>query len=244
MAITIVEHQAEAPAGPLAGWLTEAGADHTVVRPYLGEPVPARAGGGLMVLGGSASAWEDEVCPWLPATRDLIARCVADGVPTLGICLGAQLMTIACGGTVERGAAGLEVGLTALIPLPQAAGDPLFGGLGPAVAVQYHQDATTVPPPGAVPLLTGERYPHQAYRLGEAAWAAQFHLEADHEIFARWTSATADALADAGHSPGELDAEVRREQDRLTRTWRPVGHAFAGLCRSRSGVREVQESRR
>jgi GMP synthase (glutamine-hydrolysing) len=175
--VIVIEHEAEASLGFFAGWLEDAGAECQVIRPYRGEPVPENAPGGLVVLGGTASAWDDEGYGWLPATRALIARSVEDGVPTLGICLGAQLMTIACGGTVERGAEGLEVGLTTVEPLPEAADDPVFGGLPdrPIRAVQYHYDATTVLPPGAVRLVTGEQYPNQAYRLGANAWAVQFH---------------------------------------------------------------------
>src|SRR6478735_175203 len=92
MRITVVEHGADAGLGFFAGWLAGAGVGCEVVRPYLGETVPERADDGLIVLGGEAAAWEDERYPWLPATRDLIRGSVEGGVPTLGICLGAQLM--------------------------------------------------------------------------------------------------------------------------------------------------------
>ncbi|GII55383.1 aminotransferase [Planotetraspora thailandica] len=222
----MIEHEAEAGLGFVGGWLEDAGVECQVVRPYKGEPVPASAPGGLVVLGGAASAWDDEGYGWLPATRALIARSVEDGVPTLGICLGAQLMTIACGGTVDRGAEGLEVGLTAVEPLPEAAADPLFSRLPRRVrAVQYHYDAATVLPPGAVRLVTGERYPNQAYRLGPNAWAVQFHPEATAAIFQTW--------ADEGDLPrdlaAELSAEVAAAEGELEETWRPLGEAFAAV---------------
>ncbi|NUP83955.1 MAG: C26 family cysteine hydrolase domain-containing family, partial [Nonomuraea sp.] len=95
MRITVIEHEADAGLGYLAGWL---GLPCDVVRPYLGEEVPERAADGLIVLGGAAAAWEDERSPWQPATRVLLRRAVAEGTPTLGICLGAQLLTMALGG--------------------------------------------------------------------------------------------------------------------------------------------------
>ncbi|MBB3731963.1 type 1 glutamine amidotransferase [Nonomuraea dietziae] len=211
MRITVIEHEAGAGLGFFEDWL---GVPCEVVRPYLGESVPAHAPDGLIVLGGEASAWDDEGCPWLPATRDLLRTSVTNGTPTLGICLGAQLMTLACGGAVERGGEGLEVGAREVVALPEAAADPLFGALGRALAVQYHQDAMTALPEGAVRLAAGEQYPNQAYRLGERAWAVQFHPEATPEIFAGWG-------ADEG-----LVVEVKRAEEDLVEAWRPMAEAF------------------
>ncbi|MFB4264486.1 type 1 glutamine amidotransferase [Nonomuraea sp. GTA35] len=223
MRITVIEHEAEAGLGYLAQWL---GLDCEVVRPYLGQEVPARAQDGLIVLGGAAAAWEDERSPWQPATRDLLRRAVDDATPTLAVCLGAQLLTMACGGTVERGANGLEVGAREVVALPAAASDRLLSGIGAAVAVQYHQDAMTRLPDGAVPLMTGSQYPNQAYRLGEAAWAVQFHPEATPEIFASWTAGSdLDAAED-------LNAEVKAAESDLVATWRPVARAFADVVRN------------
>lgn len=220
MRITVIEHEAAAPLGHLSGWL---GLPCDVVRPYEGEEIPERAADGLIVLGGEAAAWEDERFPWLPATRALLRRAVGDGTPTLGVCLGAQLLTSACGGTVERGAAGLEAGVCEVAALPAAAGDPLMAGIGRAPAVQFHRDAMTELPPGAVPLLTGDRYPNQAYRLGEAAWAVQFHPEATPEIFASWA---------AGTGQEHLTEQVRAAAPTLRATWRPVAEAFARVVRA------------
>ncbi|GGK88440.1 glutamine amidotransferase [Sphaerisporangium melleum] len=242
--ILIVEHEAEAGLGYFAGWLAEAGMTCHVVRPYLGEPLPSLDGGtapagpwdGLIVLGGAPSAWDDEGTPWLPGTRALLRRAVETSLPTLGICLGAQLMALACGGRVEPGTAGPEVGLGAISLLPAAAGDPLFAALPlTARAVQYHQDAVTVPPPGAVLLATAADYPTQAYRLGERAWGVQFHPEASVEIFLSWTAPNADRLAEDGLDAARLDAEVVAAGEELRATWRPLAEAFAAVVRGAAG---------
>lgn len=230
MRVTVIEHEADAGPGFLADWLPAAGLTCDVVRPYRGETLPARVEHGLIVLGGEASAWQDDDYPWLPATRDLIARAVADEVPTLGICLGAQLMTLACGGTVTRGEHGLEIGVTPIDPLPAASGDPLLGHLRPgAPALQYHRDVCAVLPPGAVLLATGPTYPHQAYRLGPAAWAVQFHPEATPEIFTSWTAAGAAGLAADGHDVAALDRAAERARPRLAGAWRPLADGFAAV---------------
>ncbi|MFD9941665.1 type 1 glutamine amidotransferase [Nonomuraea sp. NPDC059023] len=220
--ITVIEHEADAPLGYFAGWL---GLPCDIVRPYLGDPIPAEAADGLIVLGGEMAAWEDEAYPWLPATRDLIRRSVAAQTPVLGICLGAQLMTLACGGTVERGAAGLEIGACRVTLLPVA--DPLLSGSGLAgtvPAAQFHRDAMTTLPEGATLLMTGERYPHQAYRLGASAWAVQFHPEVTPEIFDRWIAASGQDQ--------KLATEVKAADAALVATWRPVAEAFAAVVRT------------
>ncbi|WP_084779874.1 type 1 glutamine amidotransferase [Planobispora rosea] len=243
MRITVIEHEAGAGLGFFAGWLARSGAECEVVRPYLEEAVPERAADGLIVLGGEAAAWQDEDYPWLPATRDLIRRSVDTGVPTLGICLGAQLMTLACGGTVERGGGGLEVGVRRIVPLPGASGDPLFDGLldgpEPAVAVQYHGDAMTRLPEGAVPLATGDAYPNQAYRLGERAWAVQFHPEATPEIFAGWVDGSAEYLVALGHPAAELVTEAAASGPRLAAVWRPFAERFAATVASAAAAVSV-----
>lgn len=224
MRITVIEHEAGAGLGYLSGWL---GIACEVVRPYLGEDVPERAVDGLIVLGGAAAAWEDERSPWQPATRALLRRAVDDGTPTLAVCLGAQLLTLALGGTVERGANGLEVGACEVTALPEAATDRLMSGVpATARAVQYHQDAITRLPDGAVPLMTGSPYPNQAYRIGESAWAVQFHPEATPEIFVSWTSESDLEGAE------ELNAEVKAAENDLIATWRPVAQAYAEVVRT------------
>ncbi|MEU0570067.1 type 1 glutamine amidotransferase [Nonomuraea sp. NPDC005983] len=223
MRITVIEHEAGAGPGYLERWLAPS---CEVVRPYLGEPVPSRAADGLIVLGGEAAAWEDERCPWLPATRDLLRRSVEEGTPTLAICLGAQLLTMALGGAVGRGADGLEVGACEVVALPAAASDRLFSDVGTAVAVQFHQDVMTRLPEGAVPLMTGSPYPNQGYRLGETAWAVQFHPEATPEIFTSWADDSGLETAE------ELIAAVKSAETTLVATWSPVVEAFGEVVKA------------
>lgn len=78
-----------------------------------------------------------------------------------------------------------------------------------------------------MPLATGDPYPNQAYRLGENAWAVQFHPEATPEIFVGWTAGSADALTGLGHSAEELNARVKEAEDGLVAAWRPLAERFA-----------------
>jgi GMP synthase-like glutamine amidotransferase len=143
---------------------------------------PSVEGDALIVLGGPMGANDDGVAPWLPATRALISTAIDDGVPTLGICLGAQLLAVAAGGEVLRGSAGPELGLGEVtVPV----GDELLEA-GSMPVVQWHYDSVTRLPDGAVLLASSAQYEVQAFRLGEVAWGLQFHVEATSEMVRDW----------------------------------------------------------
>jgi GMP synthase-like glutamine amidotransferase/SAM-dependent methyltransferase len=137
---------------------------------------------GLVVMGGPMAAYDDTGFPTRHAELGLLAEAVASEVPTLGICLGAQLLAVAAGGQAVPGTAGPEIGWG---PIRLDAGtDPLLAGIGPVVDVLHWHGDTIVLPPGAPLLASSERYPNQAFRVGRAAWGLQFHLEVDGDAVA------------------------------------------------------------
>src|SRR5205085_5123808 len=170
----VVQHAASEGLGWFQEWLPDAGVDVHPIHPYLGHRVPPSVeGDALVVLGGPMGAYDDEHATWLPSVRALLASAVDDGVPTLGVCLGAQLLAAVCGGSVEPGDAGPELGL-GTVDVP--AGDALLVA-GEMPVVQWHYDAVTTLPDDAVVLASSDRYEVQAFRVGEVAWGLQFHVE-------------------------------------------------------------------
>ncbi len=220
--LLVIEHEPRTGIGRLADGLRRAGTDLDVRRPDLGGDLPGDLDGyaGLMVMGGSMASWEDEAAPWLPRTRRLLAEAVERRLPALGICLGAQLLALATGGTVERGGAGLEVGLVDVQVTAAGADDALLGpvaaALGPTLAVpQWHQDAVTHLPPGAVLIATADRYPHQAFRLGDSAWGVQYHPEVTADDWASWMDDGHGAVRTEGLHPEEVHAAMLAAEPRL-----------------------------
>lgn len=147
--------------------------------------VDPRRYNGLVVLGGPMAADDVERHPHLAFEQDAIATAIAAGMPVLGICLGAQLIAAACGGKTLRGQA-VEIGWHEVVPTPSAAADPLLRHLaGPERIFQWHADTFELPA-DAVHLARSAGCENQAFRIGETAYALQFHLEADRKLIGRW----------------------------------------------------------
>ena len=67
------------------------------------DVTPAASAELAVVLGAPIDADDDARYPYLAQVRDVLAARHASDLPTLGICLGAQLMAMALGGAVVRG---------------------------------------------------------------------------------------------------------------------------------------------
>ena len=92
---------------------------------------------------------------------------------------------------------------------------------------QFHADAVTVLPPDAELLVTGDVYPHQGFRVGESAWAVQYHPEVSADGFAVWAA--------KGEANGELpSAAALLEPIRASEAGQEqVALAHAAACAAR-----------
>lgn len=215
--VAVVQHTAVCPPGRVGRWLTEAGCRLQVFRCYAGEGLPDSLGpfAGLLVLGGEMGAHDDARHPWLSDTKALLARAVAEEVPTLGICLGLQLLAVACGGAIAPSDSGPQLGLREVQPTPAAASDPLLAwtGAGCYPAVHWNNDLVTEPPPGST-VLTTTAGTVQALRVGVAAWGVQFHPEVDPDTLGRWAAAdVAAGVLAADLAEQRLTEVAARDQD-------------------------------
>jgi GMP synthase-like glutamine amidotransferase len=221
----------------LGDWLTEAGLPLLVVRAHLGEPIPTELDAycALIVLGGDQNAFPAADgapgAPWFPQVEALLRKAVRHRVPTLGICLGGQLLAQAHGGLVERSATGPEIGARLIAKRDLANDDLLFGGLPFAPDVlQWHSDEIVELPLGAVLMAASPRYPHQAFRLGDRAWGTQFHLETDVDMMAGWVESSRSWLEENGFQPDGIIAGAEAVQEDMREVWQPFAHRFAQLA--------------
>ena len=233
MAVLVVTNAEVEGPGHLATWLHEEGLALRVVEAWRGEPLPESLEGlsALVVMGGPQEAYDDTSAPWLADLKALLRAAVAKGLPTLGVCLGAQLLAVACGGTVAPGAAGPELGTRLVAKRDVAGNDPLLWDLplSPLV-VQWHWDAVTALPPGATLLMAGTTYENQAFRVGERAWGLQFHVETPPEMVRAWAEADRAGLEEAGVAVDALLARTLGHLDEVAEVWGEVVRRFARLA--------------
>jgi GMP synthase (glutamine-hydrolysing) len=232
--LLVVQHEPDAPVAWLGEWWSALGLDLDVVRGDLGEPVASRWADvdgdpdGLVVLGGAMGACDDADAPWLAPTRALIADAVARGVPTLGVCLGHQLASVALGGTVGRNPSGRTIGPVPVRLTAAAASDPLLAGLDGLAAIHYNDDVVLEPPPGSTVLATLPDGRPQALRFAPAAWGVQFHPETSPEVFGAWLRWDSPD----GLTPEQvaLLTEVTAARAVLRAAWQPLAARFATVA--------------
>lgn len=165
----------------------------------------------LVMLGGPIGVYEQASYPFLKDEIVLLHQRLARQQPTLGICLGAQLMAAALGANVYPGSSGKEIGWAPVFAPDDAENNnplqPLFQ-LGLPV-LHWHGDTFDLPPSARL-LASSALYPHQAFAVGQHALALQFHPEVRAQSLQRWYVGHACELAQAGISVPAL-----REQSAL-----------------------------
>jgi GMP synthase-like glutamine amidotransferase len=183
--ILVIRNHDVSPPGLLLGHLERRNFAVDMAHPYRGEPLPESPDGyaGLIVLGGPQDAYDDPAAPFLQNEMRLMKSFDAHGRAVAGICLGCQLLARAYGGIVHP-MNELEFGFTPLSLTKEGERDPVLCGPVPAI-MEYHQDSFTLPPEATL-LVTGPGGRPQAFRIGNASYGFQFHLEVDADTVASW----------------------------------------------------------
>ena len=223
----VVQHIA--PEGPwlIADALEREGVAIDLVRVDRGDVVPTDLGEhrGLVVMGGPMSAASDRDFPSREAEIALLRDAVARGVPTLGVCLGAQLLAVAAGGAIHRGPVP-EIGWGPVRLEAGAERDPLLAGIGGPLSVLHWHGETFDLPAGATHLARSDRYANQAFRVGPSAWGLQFHIEVD-------LTAVEGFMAAFGHEApagSAIAEEAPRELARSEAERRTIMERFARIA--------------
>ena len=186
MKIVLFMHAEMDGPGTLTDFLAENNINHHVVRLYRGDSFPDSLDSidGVISLGGYMNALQDEEFPYLKKETDFLREVMRAGVPSLGICLGAQLTARAAGERVTRMEA-MERGCLQVTLTPEGRNDPLFRGFPPCPPVFHWHNDTFGLPRGSVLLATSPACRNQAFRLGNS-WGVQFHPEVTGAIVRTW----------------------------------------------------------
>jgi GMP synthase (glutamine-hydrolysing) len=159
------------------------------------RPERLRAADLLVVCGGPIGACETDLYPYLADEIRVIAQRLAGHRPTLGICLGAQLMASAMGARVYP-ADHKELGWSPLQLTEAGCSSPL-AVIGDLPVLHWHGDTFDIPA-GAKWLASSADTPHQAFSVGRYGLALQFHLEADPARIEQWLIGHTTELRAAG----------------------------------------------
>ncbi len=155
---------------------------------------------GMVITGSPASVHHR--APWSEAAGAWVAARICDGLPTLGVCYGHQLIADVLGGETLPNPGGPEVGT---FEVELHTDDPLFAGLPPTfLAHLIHFDAVTRLPPGARALARSDRTEVQAFGVGEHVRCVQWHPEFDAPGTREALLQDVEALRRAGQDPEAL----------------------------------------
>ena len=162
----------------------------------------------LIVLGGPMNAHQIDTYPNLITEVEIIREAVAQDMSVLGICLGAQLLAKALGGTVKRNP-DREIGWYDVHLTDAGSDDPVLSTFAKQQRViQWHEDGIDLPA-GCIHLASSPSSNVQAFRHGEHAYGFQFHLEVNASLIERWLTVPGNQAV--------LDEEVQRVDPRIIR---------------------------
>ena len=213
--ILIVLHQETSTPGRIGMMLQAMGFRLDIRRPCLGDTLPDTMAehAGAIIFGGPMSANDKEA--WIAREIEWIGVPLKEGKPFLGVCLGAQMLSMHLGGKVgphaeER----VEIGYYPI--------HPVNGGDGirdwPQQVYQWHRECLTLPGDATL-FATGDHFENQAYRFGSCAYGIQFHPEVTRLTMHRWVVKAAHRFT-LPHAQGALDhLEANLVHDAAVKKW-------------------------
>jgi GMP synthase-like glutamine amidotransferase len=188
MRFVVFQHGACEHPGIFRRFFEEDGILCDVVELDQGQPIPPLDRyDAMLVMGGWMEPWDDRNHPWLAAERRAIAHWVSDlGRPFLGICLGHLLLADALGGK-STPLKPVEIGICEIELTEEGKDDPIYAGTAARQkCLQWHSAEISVLPPQAATLARSDACACQTLRIGERAYAMQYHLEIDDETIPNW----------------------------------------------------------
>jgi GMP synthase (glutamine-hydrolysing) len=162
----------------------------------------------VIVLGGAMNVGEDDDNPWLVDEYELLRAWLDAETPLLGICLGAQTLAHAIGAPVTR-MPEAQIGLLEVVLTAEGRTDPVLGVLPARFPALFGNSYRFAVPAGGVELAHRNGSP-QAFRLGERAWAVQFHPESRRDQVLAWWREEPTLPKPLPELADELDAGIAR----------------------------------
>jgi GMP synthase-like glutamine amidotransferase len=181
-------------------------------------------------MGGPMSVNDEADYPWLKTEDRLLKEALALDFPTLGVCLGSQLIAKAAGGTVQRGPR-KEIGWYPVRLTAAAGRDRLFGASPETMEVfEWHGEYFDTPP-AAVNLAGSDLYSCQAFSIGRNVYGLLFHLEVTAQMVKEWVGTFKEEL-DGVKEYIRSEAILERLPQRIDSLNRTARTVFGRFCES------------
>lgn len=194
-----------------------------VPRADLAEIDPLRAD--LMVfMGGPIGVYQADDFPFIKTEIEILKARIAADKPTIGICLGAQLIAAALGATVAKGEAGIELGWKPLTLTQAGKGTEAELLCGDKTSMFHWHGDTFNLPPGASLLAGTDQYPNQIFSYGGNVIGIQSHPEIRADQLEEWFVAFCQDIT--GPDPVVPVAQLREESARHDKTLQKQATAF------------------
>ncbi|PVV09520.1 MAG: amidotransferase [gamma proteobacterium symbiont of Ctena orbiculata] len=161
--------------GSIEDWLLQSGYEITATRFFDSLVLPRIEEIDLLiVMGGPMSVNDEHDHSWLAKEKDFIRSVIDTGKPTLGICLGAQLIAASLGSDVYPNSL-KEIGWFPISAV-QSKSDSLFRFPDEITVFHWHGETFDLPS-GAVCIAESKGSQNQAFQFGRNVIGLQFHLE-------------------------------------------------------------------
>jgi len=210
---TVIRHIPFEDLGNLSGILTEYGYRITYLEAGLDKlgDLDPHLPDLLIVLGGPIGAYDTDDYPFLTNEIQLLAHRLQADLPTLGICLGAQLMARALGASVYPSTK--EIGWSPIQLSEGGKQSPLIHLAAEYTAVLHWHGDTFNLPDGATHLASTQNCQNQAFSWGKNGLALQFHPEVTELGLERWLIGHA---CEIGTTPNVSVAQLRQDTTRYS----------------------------
>lgn len=186
-----------------------------VLMPDGRSPIDALSEDLLIILGGPISVNDATMFPFIDTEINLLKQRIAADKPTLGICLGAQLIASALGANIYPGRE-KEIGWYGLSLTAAGEQSALrYLNAGHCSMLHWHGETFDLPD-GAILLASSEKYPNQAFSVGKKTLALQFHPEITQHGMEKWfIGHIGEILQTEGISVQKLREDTRKNANQL-----------------------------
>lgn len=174
--ILILTHGAKVLANNIELMFSDIGYETHIISMLHGDTFPQDITkySAMIIMGGIVGVNDKETLSWLNEEIIAIEGALKYNIPTLGICLGAQILSHIYGGKITKGEDGMSVGFQ---PISIIEKDAIFGDeLHNTPVCKWHGDCFSIPK-SAIHLATSEPYKNQAVKFENGVYGVQFHPE-------------------------------------------------------------------